>query len=145
MSSLLCVNTGCCCRPQTENNEKSRHSANRAFGQKGLSRSYPPSRVTRSARHVPSETASTSHQEPTQQQRSPRDVSQTWITSTVWPPRSWSMCMQHRRTNNNGEGKKYSLEIRNKSELRLDVLGYHNSIKLEGATNSPNLIKLLLK
>jgi hypothetical protein len=42
-------------------------------------------------------------------------VDRTWMTSTVWPPRSWSMYMQHRRTNNNAEGKKYSVGIRNKS------------------------------
>jgi len=33
-------------------------------------------------------------------------IERTWITSTVWPPKQWSMFMQHRRTNNNAEGKK---------------------------------------
>jgi hypothetical protein len=28
-------------------------------------------------------------------------VHRTWITSSVWPPQSWFMFMQHRRKNNN--------------------------------------------
>ncbi len=31
-------------------------------------------------------------------------VERNWILSTVWPPSTWSMFMQHRRTNNNAEG-----------------------------------------
>ena len=30
-------------------------------------------------------------------------VQRIWISNTVWPPQSWSMFMQHRRTNNNAE------------------------------------------
>jgi hypothetical protein len=37
----------------------------------------------------------------------------TWIKNTVWPPQNWSMFMQHRRTNNNAEGKKLNVEINN--------------------------------
>ncbi|EFX77784.1 hypothetical protein DAPPUDRAFT_105704 [Daphnia pulex] len=54
------------------------------------------------------------------------NIERTWITSTVWPPKSWSMFNQHRRTNNNAEG-------------------YHNHLKLEIASNSPNFMKFILK
>ncbi|EFX71017.1 hypothetical protein DAPPUDRAFT_256316 [Daphnia pulex] len=53
-------------------------------------------------------------------------IERTWITSTVWPPKSWSMFNEHRRTNNNAEG-------------------YHNHLKLEVASNSPNLMKFIFK
>jgi hypothetical protein len=33
------------------------------------------------------------------------NIERTWITSTVWPPKSWSMFNQHRWTKNNAEGK----------------------------------------
>jgi hypothetical protein len=32
-------------------------------------------------------------------------IERTWITSTVWPPKSRSMFNQHRWTKNNAEGK----------------------------------------
>ncbi|EFX68393.1 hypothetical protein DAPPUDRAFT_330160 [Daphnia pulex] len=54
------------------------------------------------------------------------NIERTWITSTVWPPKSWSMFNQHRWTKSNAEG-------------------YHNHLKLEVASNSPNLMKFNLK
>jgi hypothetical protein len=31
-------------------------------------------------------------------------VDRQWIKHSIWPPATWSMFMQHRRTNNNAEG-----------------------------------------
>ncbi len=31
-------------------------------------------------------------------------VERQWIKYTIWPPTTWSMFMQHRRTKNNAEG-----------------------------------------
>ena len=51
-------------------------------------------------------------------------VENTWITSTTWPPASWSVYLQAVRTNNDVEGWHYGLNRRaqGKSQLPLYML-----------------------
>ena len=51
-------------------------------------------------------------------------VENTWITSTTWPPASWSVNLQAVRTNNDVEGWHYGLNRRaqGKSQLPLYML-----------------------
>ena len=51
-------------------------------------------------------------------------VENTWITSTTWPPASWSVYLQAVRTNNDVEGWHYGLNRRaqGKNQLPLYML-----------------------
>jgi hypothetical protein len=76
-------------------------------------------------------------------------VDRNLISSTIWPPSTWSMFMQHRRTNNNAKRNSKILYVKvkivqNLTILNITNLGYHSHLKDQIASNNPNLIKFLL-